>query len=195
MDLAYEEGKIKYFEQSSEEMSPTVLYQGKHTQKDWVIAAKWLENLARGRSDVPFYRIGQQGLLLEGIERITFSDLLEKMDFPTYDIEGSIHSMKSQVQNKEGEAHQLEKSLKDSLAHVESILLLFEETYPEDPRSNGTFILHLFALYNEIVYLHLLEPLWNVWKFPIERNLQSDYEKQLHQWLFFKRVLDDHLAF
>ena len=192
MDLAYEEGKIKYFAQSSEEMSPTVLYQGKHTQKDWVIAAKWLENLVMQRSDVPFYRVGEQGLLLEGIEQITFSDLLAKKDFPTFDIEGAVHSMKSQVQNSVEETHQLEKSLKDCLTHVENILLLFEKAYPQDPTSSGTFILHLFALYNEIVYLHLLEPLWSVWKFPIERNLQSDYEKQLHQWLFFKKVLEEH---
>ncbi len=192
MDLAYEDGKIKYFGSSPEGSSPTVLYEGKHTQKDWVIAAKWLENLARERSDVPFYTVSHQGLSLAGIEKITFPNLLEKMNFPVFDIKGTIHSMKVQVQNNAETSDPLLKSLSDCRAHVEGILSLFEEAFPEDPRSSGSFILHLFALYNEIVYLHLLEPLWNVWKFPLERNLQSDYEKQLHQWLFFKRVLDDH---
>jgi hypothetical protein len=192
MDLAYEEGKIKYFQNPSEESATTVLYEGKNTQKDWVIAAKWLENLARERRDVPFYTVSRQGLSLLGIEKITFSNLLEKIDFLSYDIEGAIHSIKAHVENKARDSKNLLKSLRDCSAHVESILSLFEEVYPQDPTSNGSFILHLFALYNEIVYLHLLEPLWNVWKFPLERNLQSEYEKQLHQWLFFKRVLEEH---
>lgn len=90
---------------------------------------------------------------------------------------------------------QIQKSLADSLACIENILLLFQEAYPKDPSSQGDFILHLFALYNEIVYQHLLEPLWKVWRFPLERNLCNEYEKNLHQWLFFKRVLEDHLLF
>lgn len=192
MDLAYEEGKGKYFERSSEDPAPIVLYEGHHTQKDWVIAAKWLENLAARRIDVPFYRVSGQGISLLGIEQISFPNLLEKMNFPSYDIEGAIHSMKAQVENKaEGSEHLL-KSLRDCREYVESVLSFFEEVYPQDPTANRSFILHLFALYNEIVYLKLLEPLWNVWKFPLERNLQSEYERQLHRWLFFKRVLDEH---
>ncbi len=202
MDLAYEDETTKYAQKlpGKQESSATVLYEDLHTQKDWVIAAKWLENLATTYPDVSFYTVGDQGLSLKGFQRVTFSKMIEKMDY-SYDLGSLIHLLKMQGETKDSflierleKREKIQKSLKDSLIQIDSILSLFEKAYPEDPSSQGPFILHLFALYNEIVYQHLLEPLWNVWRFPLERNLHTEYEKKLHQCLFFKRVLEDHLS-
>ncbi len=205
MDLSHEEGKIKYSQQVAGEKSlgsagpgPAVLYKDKVTQKDWVIAAKWLENLASDHSHVLFYKVGDQGLQVEGMRKISL-EALEEMPFPSYDIQGRVHALKSSgcldpsLKERLEKVKQVKQSLKDSLSKVESILLLFQEFYPEDPSSQGSFILHLFDLYDEIVYQKLLEPLWKVWRFPIERKLSDEYAKKIHQWLFFKRVLQNHL--
>jgi hypothetical protein len=200
MDLSYEEGKFKYSKRLSEEVSAssTVLYQEKVTQKDWVIAAKWLENVVANHYEVSFYTVSTQGLEVKGIESISLDDLM-KIPFLSYDIEGQIRELKSleivdeSCEERSIKVSLLKQSLKDSLSKVDNILLLFQEAYPADPSSEGAFIVHLFDLYDEIVYQKLLEPLWKVWKFPIERNLNDEYAKKIHQWLFFKRVLENHL--
>ncbi len=197
MDLAYEAGGGKYLGEIS--LGSSVLYEEKTTQKDWVIAARWLENLAANHNHVPFYRLSEEGLHIEGIQKISFEEL-EKMALPSYDVQGMVHVLKSLegvsdsfLEERLKKVDAIQKSLKDSLACVERILFLFQESYPQDPSSQGTFILHLFALYDEIVYQYLLEPLWKVWRFPLERNLSNSYARQIHQWLFFKRVLENHL--
>jgi len=200
MDLSYEEGNVKYSKQIAAEESSgsTILYEEKVTQKDWVIAAKWLENLAANHSKVPFYTLSDQGLPIEGIQK-TSLDTLENTQLPSYDIPGRVHALKSlesldtSLQERLDKLGCIKQSLKDSLSKVDNVLMLFQESYPEDPSSQGSFILHLFDLYDEIVYQKLLEPLWKVWQFPIERNLSDEYAKKIHQWLFFKRVLENHL--
>ena len=202
MDLSYEDEDQKYFQKSAkEDFRVSVIYEEKFTQKDWVIAAKWLENLANSHSHIPFYNVSQKGLSLEGVQKISWENLFQERKFYLYDIVGRVHALQFLgeeecfvLEERLEKIKNIQKSFANSLAIIENVFLLFEKEYPEDPTCNGTYLLHLFALYDEIVYQQLLEPLWKVWRFPIERNLESSYEKSIHQWLFFKKVIQEHLA-
>lgn len=201
MDLVYEDEKNKYFEKKTQEerFKPSAIYQDALSQKDWVIAAKWLENLASLNEDTSFYTLSENGLQIEGLEKVSYKELFERTK-TSFDVEGTLHVALSNVRSemfsleeREEKRKAIETSLKQSLEIINQILLLFETTYPEDPSSSGNFLLQLFALYNQIVYQNLLEPLWKVWRHPLERTVSDEYLKKIHQWLFFKKVLEVHL--
>jgi len=200
MDLAYVDENTKYFQQTSQEgVNSSAVYENLLSQKDWVLAAKWLEHLAATHPEISFYSLSKQGLTLKGISKTSWEDVFAHTQ-SFFDLEGRIQWIRSQedraqffLEQKVEEYQKMKQSLKSCIEKVQGILLMFESAYPEDPTAQGVFMLHLFALYDEIVYQQLLEPLWKIWRFPIERNLSTEYSKKIHQWLFFKRVLEVHL--
>jgi hypothetical protein len=88
---------------------------------------------------------------------------------------------------------EIKESLEQSIRLVENILQLYRKSYPVDPSSQEIFTIHLFALYEQFLYKHMLEPLWKVWCFPMERKFTDSYAKSISPWLFFQRVLKEYM--
>lgn len=165
------------------------------TQRDWVLAAKWIEEKVKSVPSTSFYTTSPRGLSLDGVRRICLSALLEKELVKSYDIEGFMQVIcSSWVESKEIEdkVDLLKKSVEGSLVFLEKLLTLFEKNYPEDPSSKGEFVVNLFDLYDEIAYQEILEPLWQVWQFPIERKFAAPYARDVNRFLFFKKVLQEY---
>ncbi len=86
----------------------------------------------------------------------------------------------------------LKKSIERTLGFVDKLIMLFEKEYPKDPSSKGEFVINLFELYDEIVYQEMLEPLWQVWQFPMGRKWTDAYAREINRLLFFKKALQEY---
>jgi hypothetical protein len=197
MDLAYGKDLEKYAQMQGfgDSHSSPMLYKENYTQKDWVISASWLEYFIAQHVDISFYKLGDQGLKIEGLFSMEEGGILESFPKNFQDIKGSIHLLQSCAKKEADVLKQteIEQSLESTLRCVEDILQLYQQSYPEDPSSQGIFAIHLFALYEQFLYKHMLEPLWKVWRFPMERKLTDSYAKSISPWLFFQRVLKKYM--
>ena len=171
-----------------------------YSKRDWIMAAHWLEAYMREHPGIRFYNTCDTGLTLVGAERVSIQTLLEEELLKQYDIKGFLHQLWQISERKKIDPLKrsllLEtvcNSLLISKEICDKLLGLFEQNYPDDPREKGEFVVYLYDLYDEIAYQKLLEPLWKVWRFPIERELSSPYEKEIHRLLFFKKIIQSHL--
>ncbi len=191
MDLAYEsfsfDGKDVIFEDP---------IQGNiRTQKDWVLAAKWLENKISSHKDHTFYTVSNKGLSIEGMKRSSFEKIKEVALSTQIDSEGLVHLLRSFWTPSyvyEEKLFAVKKSLERSLECVDALIHLFETHYPVDPREKGSFVLNLIDLQEEIVYQKILSPIWNVWQFPLYRQFEDPYARGVNQMVFFKKVLQEY---
>lgn len=162
------------------------------TQKDWILAARWLEDMISSHKDRSFYTVSDTGLFIEGVKKSSFEELKKVSLSNQIDGEGSIHVLRSfwtPSNQYEGKFVLLQQSLDRSLLFVETLLQLFEKHYPGDPTGKGEFVLNLLDLQEEIAYQKILEPIWNVWQFPIYRQFEDSYAREVNQMVFFKKVL------
>ncbi|MES2198572.1 MAG: 6-hydroxymethylpterin diphosphokinase MptE-like protein [Chlamydiota bacterium] len=162
------------------------------TQKDWILAAKWLEEMTSLHKDHTFYTVSDSGLFIKGVKRSSFKEL--ELCNPV-DSEGLVHLLRSfwTPSREYGEKMEVvKKSLDRSLEYVEALLNLFEKHYPLDPTGKGGFVLNLLDLQEEIVYQKILMPVWNVWQFPLYRQFEEPYARDVNQMVFFKKVLQEY---
>jgi hypothetical protein len=198
MDLAYMDEKTKYRELSGQtEFCSPISYQQEYTQKDWVLAAKWIEHQLERTPFISCYTLSSSGLSIKGVCKTTLQELLASELQHSYDVEGALQVLKNCRSFSTGDEKKILQDLKRSLHRclsiVQDLLKLFEIHYPEDPSSKGVFVLELFTLYEEIVYQNLLQPLWKVWRLSIESKIKDPYGRQLSELLFFKKVIEEHL--
>ncbi len=69
---------------------------------------------------------------------------------------------------------------------------LFEKFYPKDPTEKGEFVLNLLELQEEIAYQKILEPIWNIWQYPLYRQFKDSYARQVNRMIFLKKVLQEY---
>ena len=165
------------------------------TQKDWVLASRWIEEKVERSPSTCFYSTSDKGLSLKGVGKISLQTLLDRVLLKKYDVEGFMRVLSSHweaSQEMEGKLDLLQKSLENTLVFIGKLLRMYEKNYPEDPSSKGEFVVNLFDLYDEIFYQEVLEPLWEVWQFPIERKLQDSYSKDINRLLFFEKIIREY---
>lgn len=168
---------------------------GLKTQKDWILAGKWLEDLIAKNKDRTFYTTSEVGLFIEGMKKTSFVEVMEKNLSHQINSEGLIHLLKSfwNASNiYEEKMVEVEKSLERSLQYIDTLLHLFEKFYPADPASKGEFVLNLLELQEEIAYQKILEPIWTIWQYPMYRQFKDSYARQVNQMIFFKKVLQEY---
>ncbi len=166
------------------------------TQKDWVLASKWLEALALENKMIDFYTTSECGLSMNGIRKIVLEQAKDTILQDCYDIEGIVHSIRAlqSLNTNLNKAHELEKSLALSLSYADELLRLFEKHYPKDPKDKGEFVLNAVELEQEIAYKNILQPLWNIWQYPLHREIEDPYAREVNRLLFFKKILQEYKA-
>lgn len=191
MDLAYEsfsfDGKDIVFEDP--------IQGNMRTQKDWVLAAKWLENKISLHKDRTFYTVSDKGLSIEGVQKASFEKVKEVALSTQVDSEGLVHLLRSfwtPSSMYEEKMSIVKKSLDRSLDCVDALIHLFEKHYPVDPKEKGSFVLNLIDLQEEIAYQKILSPIWNVWQYPLYRQFEDPYARDVNQMIFFKKVLQEY---
>jgi hypothetical protein len=153
------------------------------TQRDWAMAARWMEEWARSHPNTQFIDATEGGLgFKEPIVSSLFSDAIERFVSLPKDLRGLVHTaiQALPVHSTCGRWRQWEESLR----RAENVLAKFQ----------------LDSLCEEVSYQKLLAPLWNVWRPVFDRELDLDLQPfsreeklKLHQILFFQQVVQEHL--
>ncbi|NGX35964.1 MAG: hypothetical protein K1000chlam1_00800 [Candidatus Anoxychlamydiales bacterium] len=196
LDLSYQ--KDKYAKGVTKDKSEYELIKIKDkkgeivfTQKDWLLAKKWIEEFAKNKTTT-FINASQSGLKIENVEESNLKALLKNLQ-NLQDLEGFTHTL---YQNQEiikldkkkviDVLTQIAKSLKKADFLCDEYMLEMEKNIFED--------INLLKLQNEIVYIHLLDPIWQIWKPVIKREIPDDkMHLIINKLLFFKNVIFEHL--
>lgn len=193
MDLAYgSDGSIYTQGMKEQEVGKGILWQDNiQTQKDWVLAARWIEEKVAEYPGRTFYTTSQEGMKLQGVNSVSLKELsLPEADFLSY-----LEAIKERfypISADEKKATELRSSIEGSLEKVEKLLSLWETYYPTDPKGKGEFILEVVELEEQIAYRLILEPLWQVWQYPLQREGYRKGTEGIQQLLFFKKVLQEY---
>jgi len=188
MDLCYEETKKYAFceePESKEGLITTLNREGEivWTQRDWMMAANWISDLAARRWDLTFINATEGGVAFSSqIQVRTLKDVLDSWR-NEIDLLGLVHSeiMGMKVMPIPlDRMKQWQKSLKTCLSFCKKSLK--KQFFP--------------PWQEEIVYQKLLYPLWQIWSPMFERELDIDTQPlpleekmRLNQILFFQRIL------
>ena len=154
-----------------------------HAQLDWMLAAQWLEKFAQKHSDSTWINATEGGLGFKGIEDKSLQELssvLEPLLIPKPSLK---HVFKGNI------SEVLKNSLRRSFTLLDEIFKEIERHYPRCAQGSGTCALLEHDLAEEMSYVHVLEPIWNVWKNVILRHNQDGPAGIfLHQMLFYKNL-------
>jgi len=174
MDFCYQEGQ-KYAGKQNQNQAPLIECRGRKTQRDWLLAARWSEELASEHPDIRFVNTSMEGLPLHlPIETMPLCEAQRLLN-EQFDLQGRLHQALQlggwvAMANREEEwAHSWE-----SCAFLSS-----------DPTADVDE-----ALAQEAVYEFYLEPLWQIWRPIFEREAQGQ-NLAWHRLLFFQQVLQN----
>lgn len=191
MDLCYQEGR-KYAQiegPSSEGLVSTETADGQRvwTQKDWLMAARWMEDLAERHPETVWINATEGGLGFASpiVSKPLASVLREDLRhvFPLEELVSSaLQAAPVCTDLRLGW-----ERWKQSLLRCQRIC-----------QDVSAFDLSL--LEDELVYQKLLTILWQIWKPVFERELELDPQPlplgkkiELHKILFFQQVIQEHL--
>ncbi len=162
------------------------------TQKDWLLAKSWLEEYSSLNSDKTFINATQGGLKIKNFKDLKLLDAINSLKNTQIDLDGLIHT---KIFNK--------KSISLDNKKVVDILFAILKSLKRSRKICDEYILdierniidhNLLKLQNQIVYINLLDPLWQIWKHVILRNIEKDeVHILLNKLLFFKKVIFKHI--
>ena len=194
MDLSYESAPYA-LEEEKRLLPGEIHWKGVRTKKDWVLSARFLEEVIASHPHARFYN-SSSGLEIEGATEASLSYLLEEELVKTYDVLGLVHTIPIGAQ-KESHKHkfeELKESIDRSLASLKALVALFEKHYPQSPEDKGEFVLHQLDLEEESAYQLILAKAWEVWRYPLSREFKEHYSLRLNQLLLFEKILLDYRA-
>lgn len=184
MDYCYS-GKKKYAQGTDVEAAGLIEAldsrgNGVLTQRDWLMAIQWMEEMAKKHPQRRFLNATEGGMgfltpaKLEGLGLKEIPDLEKRV---------AAAIQKGPIRALEGRWAEWEQSLNRCREFCEQKLHRVEND-----------------LEGEIVYKQLLLPLWNIWRPVFERQLDLDPRKIAHQEklrlneiLFYQQVVQEHL--
>ncbi|HSW71895.1 MAG TPA: 6-hydroxymethylpterin diphosphokinase MptE-like protein [Chlamydiales bacterium] len=155
------------------------------TQKDWLMAAKWIEenhsiiNCTEGGLG-----FGRQMSLQEAKRNLTLS----------YDLKGLVHQALYQTKSKtlsksETYFKEIEANLHLFDFMVDEAMVELEKKYEKKP-----FEEYEDRFRNELVYNTLLQPLWEIFQHILLKDIKQEEIKELNRLLFFKQAIKEHLG-
>ncbi|HEY5259231.1 MAG TPA: 6-hydroxymethylpterin diphosphokinase MptE-like protein [Rhabdochlamydiaceae bacterium] len=169
LDLRLEEGQL---------YAPGVTGERKEAPKDWEMAALWLEEFIQAHPEIQFINATEGGRGFIGALPLKLKDV-------PLDPQEDLRSRIAQLPKVSGpDAGSSVDALKKSLQHCHDI---FEEhlAFPLSTTS---------SIEEEIAYVHILAPLWNIWQHVFARHVPpGTFESNLNKTLFLKNVSEQLL--
>lgn len=170
MDLCYG-GEQKYAHLDASFGSGLIRAGSNWTQRDWLMAARWTEELAAKNPETEFLHVTEGSICNLKLD----PKAIERLPRLKQDLRKQVHEAIQEIplmaanrlEEWEGSLYRCKLNA-DSFVHDEE----------------------------EIVYQLLLKPLWDIWKPLFERELIYDTRQdkmELNQFLFFQQVLQDHI--
>jgi hypothetical protein len=176
MDLCYREGQ-KYSDRQNSAEVPLIEYGQRMTQRDWLMAARWSEELSRGHPHIRFVNTSMEGLpLSQPISTIPLADIAASLN-REFDLQGRLHRILQQEGKLSLMTEQKETEWQASWERCRSLC----------SRTDGD-VDHLLS--EEAVFEYYLEPLWHIWRPLFIREARGD-NIEWHRILFFHQVLQN----
>jgi hypothetical protein len=174
MDFCYQEGR-KYAGREDQGQTPLIERRGRKTQRDWLLAARWSEDLASEHPDVRFVNTSMDGLPLHPpIETMPLWEAGRLLN-GQFDLQGRLHQ--ALQSGSWVSMSKREKEWDHSWNRCASL--------SSDPTADVDE-----ALAQEAVYQFYLKPLWQIWRPLFEREAQGQ-NLDWHRLLFFQQVLQN----
>ncbi len=163
MDLCYEKGR-KYAQIQADLPEGLIAFENKMTQRDWLMGARWTEDLAKGRS---FLNATEGGILR--LPQAKLSEILTACS-QEWDLRSLVHLaiQKQPLHSNRDRWAAWDVSLRNCKNFIEN-------------------------LEGEVVYQKLLFPLWQIWRPIFEREAAVDprQKMEVHQKVFFQTILEE----
>ena len=174
-----------------------------YTKKDWQMAAKWIEEFAKG-CKAKLINATEGGIKFFGVDHISFASVQKQWLKCSYDLWGLCHAHMQQIEIRKIDFALLEKNMEQIEQSLLSLIGICTEHLDELQKSYCRKEFEkIFSLEEkmekELVYQTLLDPLWTIWKYFFIRQAEDNqkipypFQLMLHQTLFFKSTLDMHL--
>jgi hypothetical protein len=161
------------------------------TQNDWILAKKWIEEFSILNRDKKFINATEGGLKIENVENLKLLDELNNLK-QSLDLHGYIHSI-----------YENQKRIKFKKSQVIEILQIIKESFKRSDVICDEYLFelkqndldeNLMKFQKEVVYIYLLDPMWQIWKYVILRKVEKNkFHILINKLLFFKNVIINHL--
>ncbi len=161
-----------------------------YTQKDWILAKKWIEEFALANKDIKFINATEGGLKLENIINLKLSDVLSNLK-NSFDLFGYVHSVYEQQKKIKLDKQKIIQVFEIIKKSFERSDLLCNEYLSQI--ENNNLDENLIKFQKEIVYIYLLDPLWQVWKYVLLRKVSNSNHILINKLIFFKNVISHHM--
>ena len=162
-----------------------VIHEGVLAKKEWVLAARWLEDFIERHPQSSFYRASEDGLFIRGVQPYSSAAIPSTC----LDVKERLLQMQTcwQPSEDQGKLLLFQESVERCAQYLDEMLKLFGQTYPKSPVELGSFIVMQVEFENEFFYHLVLQPLWQVWQYPLQASFQPAYT--LQKILMWQRVL------
>ncbi len=162
-----------------------------YSQRDWLFAAKWIEQAAKTHPNIRFLNATEGGLGFQGIEDIPLKEVSIKEKFS---LAVDLNARPAVSEAGKARLEELKQSLTECQTLVQGILKEMETIFPKPPSQSGKCALLERELSEQVATRELLEPLWKIWKHPIARNINpGEYSLFVNQLLFYRTLIGNHL--
>ncbi len=162
--------------------------QGVVTTADFKMSALWIEAQIENGLHVVNTSCG---LKLEGAEHLTLSNTVDKYLLKTFDFSKSFLEKAFEKSSKKKEHSQV------TFEKIDAELQRLSKMMKEDivilnSQSFDTTLID-YELETSFLFEELLQPLWEVWKYPILREKPLGLSKSVARIVFFKDVIDRYI--
>lgn len=176
-----------------------------YSRSDFLMGKKWLEAFTKLHPDQHFINASSQGLRFDGFEEKRLSSIEKEIFFPR-NLKGEIQRVFAQIEpinidsaKNHNTLLNLLKSAKNCLQQIETLLMHYEKDFFKgEPFLENRYALPFFELENESFYEHLLEPVWDVWKYKIiqkEKKISSKslFKKEIQKAIFLQKASKEYI--
>lgn len=178
MDFCYRENQ-KYADRTDSGQVPLIESRHRMTQRDWLLAASWSEELAGNHPEIRFMNTATQGLPLSApIETMPMAQIERELT-KEFDLLGHLHQAIQRANAIDCQTQQKEIEWKRSWERCASLCSCPAADVDE-------------ALAEEVVHEFYLEPLWRIWR-PLFNREARGQNLDWHRLLFFQQVLQNGL--
>ncbi len=173
------------------------------TKRDFLMASHWLEAFANKHDNRRFINCSSQGIDIEGFVNRSFKEVVENELTLQRDLYNEVSAKVAVASDSFCDNYLLQRGVAQiaaSLKRCDSFCLQLikrlEKTYPELPKKDGEFLFLEVQLEEELVFEKIIQPLWGIWHYVLERqdinDPQWEFGRYINRLLFYKKIIDQY---
>lgn len=170
------------------------------SKPDWLASAYWLDQFANNNAQLEWIYTDQEAVPLESLTYMPLEQVLSRLpsdlDTTSFSYALTAQAFESKVTQADVRAtlQGVSNSFIEARNLCDQLLELWQKYHPASPLEIAEFAVLESDLAQNICAQKFLQPLWEIWKWPILRQEESVLARALHRHVFFKKVVEVHLS-